>query len=94
MILGKNLKRTQVLYMSKISFHEFNQFLLENLKEQYPDIEIFVREGGDYVWDFVYELILDEGESRLKYKPYDLYEKAEKLGNYGDVIEEFLNGLK
>lgn len=80
--------------MSKVSFYEFNQFLNEQLKEQYPTIEILIREGGDYIWNNVYELVFIEGGKKIRYRPYDLYQKAEELENYEEVIDDFLQLLR
>ena len=90
----KNPKESEVIDMPTISYHEFNNVMRELLKEQFPTTELLLWKGGDYVWDIVYELVSTETGAKLKYKPYDLYEKAEKVGNHEAVINGFFQSWR
>ena len=73
------------LNMADIPFAEFDTFLRDVLKEKFPDTELFIAEGGDYLKDTVMEL--RQYNARYRYSPWELYKKN---SNYECTTEELV----
>jgi len=72
----------------RVSYHEFEQVLLDTLNDV-PEIEILLVLGGDSVKDKVFEV--RKGSSWYRFSPYQLYQKAKENDDYEAVIEELIN---
>lgn len=57
--------------MNPTSFHEFYQVLLAEIKENFPNIELYIVSGGDHVQDLILEARFNS--KRLRFSPYELY---------------------
>ncbi len=71
--------------MNNISSIEFNTFLGEILKETFPNTELFIVAGGDYLKDVIMELRQDN--AKYRYSPWKLYKQN---SNYEDTVEELV----
>ena len=78
--------------MRNISFLEFHHFFLDIVKEEFPDIELFVIKGGDYAQDFVMEL--RQNKTKIRYTPYELYQEGCLHNNFEEIIERFIEHYK
>lgn len=74
--------------MEPITFHEFYQFLLSELKEHFPSMEYRILAGGDYVQTIILEVMLPT--NKFTFSPYDLYQSGKEHNNYEDVVIQFL----
>lgn len=74
--------------MQSITFHEFYQFLLSEMRERFPDMEYRILAGGDYVQNVILEVSFSA--NKCTFCPYDLYQSAEQQNNYEDVVIQFL----
>lgn len=78
--------------MSDISFHEFNHFLSEEIKEQYPDAELLMIKGGDCVKDI--EMEIRNNKSNVRYKPYEMYQEGCASDDFENVIHDFVKKIR
>ena len=78
--------------MKEISFHEFHHVFVEMIKENFPNTELFIIHGGDYVQDTIMEF--REDEKRLSFKPYELYQEACSNQNFEAVIDCFIKKMR
>lgn len=70
--------------MNQTSFHEFYQVLLAEIKENFPNIELYVASGGDYVQDQIIEARYNG--KKFRFAPYKLY----KGGNLEEAMIQLL----
>lgn len=78
--------------LSNISFWEFYNFLLEVIKEEFPETELFIIKGGDYVQDVVMEF--RQNDHRVRYTPYELYQEGYLHNNFEEIVEHFIETYK
>ena len=77
--------------MNNISFHEFNRFLSEEIKEQYPDVELLMIKGGDCIQDI--EMEVRYNKSNIRYKPFEMYQEGCILNDFESVIYTFVGKI-
>ena len=75
--------------MKEIKFNEFNNILLEEISNTFPNTMIIQTKGGDYLQDVEMKLI--QGNIEFTYSPYKIYKQAKENNNYEEVIEGFIN---
>ena len=63
--------------------------LQELVKERFPDTTWYITDGGDYFENV--ELELRQGDKKMKYRPYELFNKSD---SFEDVLEETLEQWK
>ena len=78
--------------MKEIKFNEFNNILLEEISNTFPNTMIIQTKGGDYLQDVEMKLI--QGNIEFTYSPYKIYQQAKENNNYEEVIEGFLSNWK
>lgn len=67
------------------NIHDFIHVLNEIIYERFPNTKIYIVAGGDYIKDEFLEL--REDDKKLRYSPYELFNKSE---DYEDTIEKLV----
>lgn len=67
------------------TFHDFTAVLCDIIDSRFPNTERYIAIGGDFVWDWIFEL--RENDKKYRFSPYELYSKS---SNYEETIEEFV----
>lgn len=65
--------------------HDFINVLNTVIDERFPNTDKYIVEGGDFIKDVVLEL--READKKLRYSPYELFNKSKK---YEDTIEKLV----
>lgn len=66
-----------------LNIHDFISVLNAVIDERFPNTNIYIVRGGDFIKDIVLEL--REEDKKLRYSPYELFCKSE---DYEDTIEK------
>ena len=79
------------LLKNHITFHEFNHFLSEEIKEQYPDAELLMIKGGDFIQDIEMEVRCNK--RNICYKPFEMYQAGCISNDFESVIYTFVGKI-
>lgn len=77
--------------LSNIGFHEFNQFLLQIVNETFPNAELYLVDGGDFVQDVIMKI--KQGEKEFQYRPYNLYCEGCLNNSFEEVVERLISDI-
>ncbi len=71
------------------NIQEFIEVLNDIIDNYFPNTKRYIIHGGDSIKNFVLEL--REGNKKLRYSPYELFNKSD---NYEETIEQFIEQWK
>ena len=63
---------SRVSMNNKVSFQEFNEFLLSEIQDSFPDIELYIISNGDHVSNLIMEARTEN--NRIQFCPYELWQ--------------------